>query len=121
MNAHVTLIVPASLVDAARNLAECLAPGGHGMYITGLSADGNEPATHYISSGLMQVEFINLLADATATHAAAQYGAGQQGLTLTATLADCEAIRTQSDISAGEPFAALARLGLQMVQTGEFL
>ena len=121
MNAHVTIIVPASLVDAARNLAECLAPGGHGMYITGLSADGNEPATHYISSGIMQVGFINLLDDATATHAAAQYGAAQQGLTLTATLADCEAIRMQGDISSDPAFEAMSRLGLQIVQTGEFL
>jgi len=119
MNAHVTIVVPASLVDAARNLAECLAPGGHGMYITGLSADGNEPATHYISSGTMQVAFINLLSDASATHAAAEQGAVQQGLTLTATLADCEALVAQSDISADEPFSAMARLGLQLVQTEE--
>lgn len=121
MNAHVTIVVPASLVDAARNLAECLAPGGHGMYITGLSADGNEPATHYISSGLMQVGFINLLSDASATHAAAEQGAVQQGLTLTATLADCEAIRTQGDISSEDPYVAMARLGLQFVESGEIL
>lgn len=119
MNAHVTIVVPAPLVDAARNLAECLAPGGHGMYITGLSADGNEPATHYISSGLMQVGFISLLSDASATHAAAEQGAVQQGLTLTATLADSEALMAAADVSAESPFDAMARLGLRILEMEE--
>lgn len=43
MDIQVTMIVPASKVDEARAIA--------GGFTTGLSADGKEPATHYVSSG----------------------------------------------------------------------
>ena len=57
-----TMIVPAEQVDLARALAEGLSgPAGSGMWTTGLSADGNEPATHYISAGLIEDTFADLL------------------------------------------------------------
>ena len=46
-----TMIVPAALAPLARALAAGLSPGGVGMFQTGLSPTGAEPATHYVSSG----------------------------------------------------------------------
>lgn len=111
-----TLIVPASLVVQARNLGAALAPPGAGMYSTGLSADGFAPASHYISSGMIGQSFAEILADPEALYAAAVAGAQAQGITLTETLADCQALVAQSDVSEEPPFDAMARLGLQLVQ-----
>lgn len=47
---------PAARVEAATF------PGGDGMFTTGLSADGNEPATYFISSGYMPEDMIEALA-----------------------------------------------------------
>jgi len=59
---HKTIIVPAAHVNAARYLCEALAgAGGSGMFTTPLSADGQEPATHYISSGMIEDSFAGLL------------------------------------------------------------
>lgn len=47
-----TLIVPADQAPLARLIAETLDPVNcQGMFTTGLSPTGDEPATHYISSG----------------------------------------------------------------------
>ena len=57
-----TMIVPSEHVDLARALAEGISgPVGAGMWTTGLSADGAEPATHYISAGLIEDTFAALL------------------------------------------------------------
>ena len=57
-----TMIVPAEHVDLTRALAEGISgPAGAGMWTTGLSADGTEPATHYISAGLVEDTFADLL------------------------------------------------------------
>ena len=57
-----TMIVPEGFVDLARALAEGISgPAGAGMWTTGLSADGTEPATHYISAGLIEDTFASLL------------------------------------------------------------
>ena len=46
-----TLIVPAANVALARSIAASFGPGGENMWTTPLSASGNAPASHYISSG----------------------------------------------------------------------
>ena len=57
-----TMIVPAEHVDLVRALAEGISgPAGAGMWTTGLSADGTEPATHFISAGLIEDTFADLL------------------------------------------------------------
>lgn len=57
-----TMIVPEAFVDLTRALAEGISgPAGAGMWTTGLSADGTEPATHYISAGLVEDTFADLL------------------------------------------------------------
>lgn len=110
-----TIVVPASLVEAARDVGDCLDGAAKNMYTTPLSPDGKAPASHYISSGLMSAAFMPLLADASMMYQAAQYNGAAQGLTLTATFADCEALVAQSDVSEEPPFDALARLGLMLM------
>ena len=59
---HRTIIVPAAVVGAARAACAGLAgPGGSGMFTTPLSTTGEAPPTHYISSGLIEAPFADLL------------------------------------------------------------
>jgi hypothetical protein len=115
-----TIIVADSNVALARQITETLAPvGGKGMYSTGLSAAGAAPATHWISSGFIDADYAALLP---------RDGAGGYPEIIVqmcadaefdVALADVEALLTASDVTTEEPFAALARLGLQMVQLPE--
>lgn len=57
-----SLIVSDAHVALARTLAATLAgPAGSGMWTTPLSADGHEPATHWISTGWIEDSFANLM------------------------------------------------------------
>jgi hypothetical protein len=107
-----TLIVPSAHVALARELCERLPPGGSGsgMFSTPLNATGTGSPTHYISSGLIEQQFADLM-----TQPAMVYAASQQAGIVT-TQAAVTAMLAASDISADEPFAAMARLGLRMVQ-----
>ena len=59
---HRTIIVHASVVESARAACAGLAgPGGSGMFTTPLSPTGEAPPTHYISSGLIEAPFADLL------------------------------------------------------------
>jgi hypothetical protein len=108
---HRSMIVPLANVDLARSMTAGLAgPSGTNMFTTPLSASGALPASHFISAGLIQDTFAALLTDANATFAACQ----QAGLAVT--LAQIQALLAASTIDAGEPFAVMARLGLQMIQ-----
>lgn len=119
---HRTMIVPAEHAPLARSLAAHLAgPPGDGMWVAGLSEDGSEPATHYVSSGPVGAEFAPMLTDAAALHAAvtAATDTGMevpQGTGLT--LDDCEALVAGSivvDLADEGPFETFDRLGLVMV------
>ncbi len=119
------MIVPDSLVGLARALAAGLSPGGSGMFTTGVSADGNGPATHWISSGAIGYRFAELITSADALYdACAEAGAS-------VTLAQCNALVTQCEVSDGTrvidvdgaattvdegPHEMLERLGLQLLQ-----
>ena len=105
-----TMIVPAALAPLARALAAGLSPGGVGMWRTGLSPTGAEPATHYVSSGLINPAFGGVMQSAAALHAACVAKGAQ------VTLAQCQALVSQSDVSEGDPRDAFARLGLKMVR-----
>ena len=85
-----TLIVQANQVELAREVGASYGAGGEGMFVTPLSSTGQYPATHYISSGLIPEELDALLA----------------------TIPDI-------DISYEDAFAAMARLGLQIVNVEE--
>lgn len=104
---HRTIVVPDAVVIPARMACEALAgAGGSGMFTTPLSATGELPATHWISSGLIEQEFAGLLANPDALAAVAA-GAGLDPAPLVAIVA-------ASDITDEPADVALARLGLQL-------
>lgn len=127
---HRTIIVPAAFQQLAQALCEAAAEGdaGKGMFTTGLSADGTEPASHYISSGPIATEFGDLLpltsfdeegapttrpGDVSTVEATAD----QAGINLPAgTIA---ALFAAIDVTEQEPFTAMARLGVQIVQASD--
>ena len=121
-----TFIVPAAVVDMARAMCVGLSgPAGDGMFTTALSATGEAPATHYVSSGLISDEMAALLplttvnADGSTTTAPGDPAyvvelAAQAGITVT--VEQVAGLLAAVDVSDQEGFAALTRLGLQMVR-----
>ena len=128
---HRTMIVPACDPTAiAQDLCAGLAgPDGDGMFITGLSATGTAPATHYISSGPISDEMAALLPLTTVTQDADGNAvvstapgdpayvvelAAQAGITVT--VEQVAGLLASVDVSDQAPFDAMARLGLKPVQ-----
>lgn len=120
------MIVPAEHVDLARVLCETLAgPGGAGMFTTALSATGDDPPTHYISSGLIEDNFAALLPlDALVDDVWTRTYAGLPETIVQlynatdnppVTLAKVNAVFATADVSEQDPHQAMARLGLQIV------
>lgn len=108
---HRCLIIEAPQQALAQSLCEALAgPPGVGMFTTGLSATGQLPATHYISAGMIEDSFAGTLANAETLHAVCE----MKGVAVT--LAECEALLAGADVSEDQPFVAMARLGLVLVQ-----
>lgn len=124
-----SLIIAAQDAPLARQIAAAFGPGGEGMWTTPLSASGNDPATHYISSGYIPAEFVSLAPNTTweqdengqwvqTDHypgdAATVYAyASQAGISCT--LEDVEGVFSRSDVSAQEPFVAMGRMGVKIV------
>ena len=123
------LVVPDALVTYARELTAAVAgEAGAGMYSAGLSPTGQEPATHWISAGLIADEFAALLPlttyppDADPIHTPGQPDtvaaiATANGYPTTAE--QVQALLDASDITEQDPQVVMARLGLQMVQPTE--
>jgi len=123
------IIVPDALVTYARELSAAVAgPAGEGMYTTPLSATGQEPATHWISAGLISEDFAALLPlttypeDAEPVHTpgnpeAVAALANEAGYTTTPE--QVQALFDASDVTEQEAHEVMARLGLQMVQPVE--
>lgn len=116
MTTFMTIVVPAEHVDTARATCAAAAPGGHGMFTTALSADGSEPATHYISSGLLDDTWQAAMSNPDMLYAGAVAGAEAQGIPYTATYQEMLAAFASSDVSLDPPFDALARLGLKLTE-----
>ena len=122
------LIISAAQRDLAADICSTLAgAGGSGMFITALSADGAEPATHYISSGLIEDRFAALLPldalvddvwtrtyEGMASTVVQLYNEAKPDTPIT--LEQVQAVFAGADVCEEEPQAAMARLGLQMVQ-----
>ena len=128
-----TMIVPSAHVALARQIAETVAPvAGLGMWQSMLSADGSEPATHYVSTGYIGPEWEILMplqtweeidgvwtqTDAEPGDAAQLFGVLQQ-LGSDITLAQIVDLYAAADVTVQEPFTAFGRLGLQQVQVAE--
>lgn len=104
-----TMIVQANDVVLAREIAASFGSGGVGMWTTPLSSTGLYPATHYISTGFIPPEFANLLTDPQALYDIAI----AQGVDCT--LEQVEQIVADSDVTEEEPFVAMARLGIMLI------
>lgn len=126
---HRTIIVPAPIVEAARAACAGLAgPGGSGMFTTPLSATGTLPASHYISSGMIEAPFADLLPLTSVTYgeggtpptstrpgnvALTKQLAVEAGLLITE--AEVAALLAGVDVSEQQAEEAMSRLGLQIV------
>jgi len=124
-----TLVIQAQDAPLARGIAAAFGPGGENMWATGLSATGQEPATHFISAGYIPAEFVSLspvgewaqAEDGSWTRTSYYAGdaatvamyAAQGGLNVTK--AQVEGIFARADVSGQEPFVALGRLGLKII------
>ena len=100
---HRCMIIPAALQAQCQTI-----PWASGMWTTGLSLDGAAPATHYISSGLVDQAFADLLASPEALVAAAGV-----------TLEEAQAIVAGMHASEDEPHAAMQAMGLALVVENE--
>lgn len=100
---HRCLIIPAAIK------AQCQAlPEASGMWTTALSLTGTEPATHYISSGLVDKAFADLLASPVALAAASGV-----------TLKEAQVIVAGMNASDDDPHTAMQAMGLALVVEGE--
>ena len=120
---HRSIIVAADQRDLAAQLCAVLAgAGGSNMFTTPLSADGAEPATHYISAGMIEDNFAALLPlDAMVDDVWTRIYAGLPETIVQlynatdnppVTLAQVQAVFAEADVSEEDPHAAIARLGL---------
>ena len=130
---HRTIIVPASIVEPARAACAGLAgPGGSGMFTTPLSSTSEAPPTHYISSGLIEVPFADLLPLTSVSYAedgtpSVETRPGNVALTtqlaadagLPITEAEVTALLFAVDVSEQSAEDALTRLGLQIIAEPE--
>lgn len=125
---NLTIIIPAAAQTLAQGL--CVAAAGEagaGMFATGLSATGEAPATHYISSGAVEAKFAAILPLSTITtvdeveivskttgniEAVIQLAKDAGQAVDAKTIGDLFAAL---DVSEQPPFVAMARLGLQLV------
>ncbi|NYT76644.1 hypothetical protein H0A71_06540 [Alcaligenaceae bacterium] len=102
---HQCLIVTASMAPLARQLTAAVAgPAGEGMFVVPLSPTGAEPATHFISTGMIEDTMLAPLQSAETLHELSGVP-----------LETCEALLASSDISDDQPEVALARLNLQLI------
>lgn len=130
---HRTIIVPAVFADAARAACAGLAgPGGSGMFTTPLSPTGEAPPTHYISSGLIEAPFADLLPLTSVSYAedgtpSVETRPGNVALTvqlaadagLPITEAEVSALLSAVDVSAQSAQDALTSLGLKLIAEPE--
>ena len=132
-----TIIVPAAEVALAQQIATTVAPvAGQGMWTTPLSADGQEPATAYVSTGFIAPEWEILMplqtweeVDGVWTQTDAYPGDAVQLLAAiqaadpdtTITLPQLVGLFATCDVTTQDPWVAFQRLGLQIVQVEEVL
>lgn len=125
-----TIIVTKAKQAVSQSLCAGLAgAGGTGMFTTGLSATGNAPATHYVSSGPISDEMAALLPCTSVTldtegtpivtttpgmPTAVPALALEAGITVTQ--AAVNSLYAAIDVSDQSAQEAMARLGLQMVR-----
>lgn len=131
---HRTMIVPAAFVDTSKGLCKGLAgDAGDRMFATALGQSATGPVTHYISAGYISADMADFLPLAQASTdpvtritTVSRKSQGQPGVVrteaakkkMTVTTAKVTQLFDAIDVSDQEPFVAMARLGLVLVQTG---
>lgn len=127
-----TMIVPASDAPLARQIAATLSPvGGGSMWLVGLSPSGEEPATHYVSTGLIGPEFAAIMPmqayalDDDGNWVQTESIVGQPGYViagcamatppLVLTEAEVQGLMDRADVTEQEPFVAFGRMGLILI------
>ena len=126
------LIIPADQAPLARLIAATLDPVNcQDMFTTGLSPTGDEPATHYISSGGVSEGFAALVPFAVWAQEGdppewveVSHDPGKPAKTyelclqagLDVKLQDIEVMYASADVTAENPWAAMARMDLQLVR-----
>jgi hypothetical protein len=132
MDVFRTLIVAADQAPLARLIAATLDPVNcQDMFTTGLSPTGDEPATHYISSGGISEGFAQLVPFTVWAQEGdppqwveVSHDPGKPVKThelciqagLEVTLEGIEVMYASADVTAENPWAAMARMGLQLVR-----
>lgn len=126
---NLTIILPKAAQALAQALCTAAAgEAGAGMFATGLSATGEAPATHYISSGALEAKFAAILPLGTVTTvdevttversagdlAAVVQLAADAGVAVD--LATVGGLFAALDVTAQDPFAAMERLGLRPLE-----
>lgn len=125
---NLTMILPAAAQALAQGL--CVAAAGEagaGMFTTGLSATGEAPATHFISSGAIETQFADILPIGTVTTVdevtTVERSAGDVAAVIQLAADAGVAVDPDTvgglfaalDVTAQDPFAAMERLGLKLV------
>ena len=126
---NLTIILPKAAQALAQALCTAAAgEAGAGMFVTGLSATGEAPATHFISSGALEAKFADILPLSTISQngeaqevtrsagdlAAVVQLAADAGVAVD--LATVGGLFAALDVTAQDPFAAMERLGLRLLE-----
>ena len=138
-----TMIITAADAPLIRDIADMFAGSPQHMWQTGLSADGKAPATHYIATGYVPEGYQQMapwqewewrsdpnapdgewvMTDSYPGRPDIVWQACQQPISpddpsprVPCTLAEVEMAFTRSDMTSQDPWVALGRLGLQIVQ-----
>lgn len=107
------IVIPTSCVKLAREMCVALAgPAGDGMFTTALSPTGAAPATHYVSAGMIEQRFADLLTP----EAAEDILASAESVGLTVSLDALVGLLSSMDVSDSDPWGVFARLGLSLVR-----
>jgi hypothetical protein len=125
-----TLIVSDADVALARTIAATLSDGGDGMWTTAMSSDGSAPATHWGSSGWVPEAWMHmvpvqtyaqddtgawvLVSETPGDPLAVIAGCAAQGVEINP--AALAALYASADVTEQDPWTALARRGLRLVQ-----
>lgn len=108
------IICPADYAPLARSLCEGLAgEAGAGMLTTALSATGQGPATHFISAGMIEDTFASLLPLGSTPGQPETIVALSGG---SVALDQINALLAAVDVSEQDPFAAMVRLNLTLLE-----
>ena len=129
---HATIIVAAAAAANVRKFSQMTGKADlDGMFVTPLSATGQLPATHYISSGMVPNSYLDMLSTPAKLHARAKAAWEADGLVFPFTLAQVTTALSKVEVSDGTrlvdvdgvqttveegPHALIARLGLQMLR-----